>query len=223
MIDLYFWPTPNGHKITIFLEEVGLEYRIQPIDIYKNEQFTAEFLRIGPNNKMPVIVDSAPADGGLPLSIFESGAILEYLAEKTGKLLTRDTRGRFETLQWLYWQVGGLGPMLGQNHHFSHYAPERIPYATSRFINETQRLYRVLNERLAEREFIAGDYSIADIAAYPWIVRHERQGQKLEDYPNLMRWFESIAARPAVVRAYEKGQAVAVPEETKATLSGQGG
>nr|WP_067288239.1 glutathione binding-like protein [Marinobacterium profundum] len=209
MIDLYFWPTPNGHKITIFLEEAGLEYRIKPVNIYKDEQFAPEFLRIGPNNKMPVIVDNAPADGGLPLSIFESGAILEYLAEKTGELLATDLRGRLDALQWLYWQVGGLGPMLGQNHHFNHYAPERIPYATRRFINETKRLYSVLDERLAQRDFIAGDYSIADIAAYPWIVRHERQGQKLEDYPNLKGWFDRIAARPAVVRAYEKGQAVA--------------
>ncbi len=207
MIDLYYWTTPNGHKITIFLEEVGLAYNVIPINIGKGEQFQPEFLKISPNNRIPAIVDREPADGGEPISIFESGAILLYLASKTGKLIPTDVRGHAEVLQWLFWQMGGLGPMAGQNHHFSQYAPEKIPYAIDRYVNETGRLYAVLNKRLSDREFIAGDYSIADIASYPWIVPYERQNQKLENFPNLQRWFEAIKARPATIRAYEKAEA----------------
>jgi GSH-dependent disulfide-bond oxidoreductase len=207
MIDLYYWTTPNGHKITIFLEEVALPYSLIPINIGAGDQFKPEFLKISPNNRIPAIVDSEPADGGEPISIFESGAILEYLADKTGKLIPADNRGRAEVLQWLFWQMGGLGPMAGQNHHFSIYAPEKIPYAINRYVNETGRLYAVLDKRLSDREFIAGDYSIADIASYPWIVGYERQNQKLEDFPNLQRWFEAIKARPATIRAYEKAEA----------------
>ncbi|BAZ09507.1 glutathione S-transferase domain-containing protein [Calothrix sp. NIES-4071] len=207
MIDLYYWTTPNGHKITIFLEEVELPYNLIPVNIGKGEQFKPEFLEIAPNNRIPAIVDREPADGGEPISIFESGAILEYLADKTGKLIPADIRGRAEVLQWLFWQMGGLGPMAGQNHHFSLYAPEKIPYAVNRYVNETGRLYAVMDKRLSNREFLAGDYSIADIASYPWIVPYERQGQKLENFPNLQRWFEAIKGRPATIRAYEKAEA----------------
>ena len=202
MIDLYYWTTPNGHKITMFLEEAGLEYKIIPINISKGEQFDPAFLEIAPNNRIPAIVDHSPADGGNALSIFESGAILQYLAEKSGQFLSTALRQRTMTLQWLYWQMGGLGPMAGQNHHFGTYAPEKIPYAIQRYVNETNRLYGVLNKRLADHEFIADSYSIADMACYPWIVPHQRQSQKLEDFPNLKRWFETIAARPATKRAY---------------------
>ncbi len=225
MIDLYYWPTPNGHKITMFLEETGLPYEIKPIDIGRGAQFDPEFLKIAPNNRMPAIVDDEPADGGAPISVFESGAILQYLAEKTGQFLPSDLRGRTEVMQWLFWQMGGLGPMLGQNHHFKVYAPEPLPYAIDRYVNETTRLYNVLNRRLADREFVAGDYSIADMASYPWIVPHERQGQKLEDFPHLQRWFEAIRARPATVRAYEAGEKYrtreTVDEEAKKILFGQ--
>jgi GSH-dependent disulfide-bond oxidoreductase len=207
MIELYYWTTPNGHKITIFLEEVGLPYQIFPINIGTGDQFKPEFLKISPNNRIPAIVDREPADGGEPISVFESGAILQYLAEKTGKLIPSDTRGRIEVLQWLFWQMGGLGPMAGQNHHFSQYAPEKIQYAIDRYVNETGRLYAVLNKRLSDREFVAGnDYSIADIAAYPWIVPYKLQSQKLEDFPNLQRWFEAIKERPATIRAYQKAE-----------------
>jgi GST-like protein len=202
MIELSYWFTPNGHKITIFLEESETPYRIIPINIGKNDQFGAAFLKIAPNNKIPAIVDTEPADGGAPISLFESGAILQYLAEKTGKFLPADLRGRFEAMQWLYWQVGGLGPMAGQNHHFGLAAPEKIPYAIDRYVAETARLYGVLNKRLADREFIAGTYSIADMASYPWIVPHQRQQQNLDDFPHLKRWFQAIEARPAVRKAY---------------------
>ena len=202
MIDLYYWTTPNGHKITIALEELGLPYRIRPVNIGKGEQFEPAFLRISPNNRIPAIVDDAPADRNGPLSIFESGAILTYLAEKTGRLLPPDARGRFEVMQWLFWQVGGLGPMAGQNHHFVQYAPERIPYAIDRYVKETARLYRVMDTRLSDRPYLAGDYSIADIASYPWVVPYERQQMSLDDLPNLKRWFATIAKRPAVERAY---------------------
>jgi GST-like protein len=208
MIDLYYWPTPNGHKITIFLEETGTPYRIVPVNIGSGEQFKPEFLAISPNNRMPAIVDRAPADDGRPLSVFESGAILMYLAEKVGEFLPESPRHRAEVSQWLFWQMGGLGPMLGQNHHFSHHAPEKIPYAIDRYIKETNRLYYVADRRLADREFLAGDYSIADMAAYPWIVAYERQGQDLNDFPNLKRWFGKIRDRAAVVAAYEKGKAI---------------
>ncbi|WP_066963895.1 glutathione binding-like protein [Rhizorhabdus dicambivorans] len=203
MIDLYYWGTPNGHKITIFLEEAGLDYRVHIVDIGKGEQFEPDFLKIAPNNRIPAIVDDAPAGGGAPVSLFESGAILLYLAEKTGRFIPADIHGRADVLQWLFWQMGGLGPMAGQNHHFNIYAPEKIPYAIDRYVKETARLYGVLDRRLADRAFVAGDdYSIADMASYPWVVPHERQGQKLEDFPNLKRWFDAIAARPATQRAY---------------------
>lgn len=205
MIDLHYWPTPNGHKITIFLEETGLAYRIKPVDIGKGDQFKPEFLAISPNNRMPAIVDRAPADGGAPVALFESGAILVYLAEKTGRLLPADLHGRARTLQWLFWQVGGLGPMAGQNHHFAKYAPAKIPYAIERYRNETARLYGVMDRQLARTPYLAGEYSIADIAAYPWVVPHEDQGQDLHDFPHLKRWFEAIRSRPAVIRAYAAG------------------
>ncbi|MFC7396298.1 glutathione S-transferase N-terminal domain-containing protein [Chelatococcus sp. GCM10030263] len=225
MIDLYYWTTPNGHKITIFLEEAGLPYRIIPVNISKGDQFKPEFLAIAPNNRIPAIVDNEPSGGSKPVSLFESGAILLYLAEKTGHFVPSDLYGRAEVLQWLFWQMGGLGPMAGQNHHFRQYAPEKIPYAIDRYVNETNRLYGVMNKRLADRDFLAGDYSIADMAAYPWVVPHERQGQNLDDFPNLRRWFEAIRARPAVVRAYEKAQEIStnatVTEDSKSILFGQ--
>lgn len=225
MIDLHYWTTPNGHKISIALEELGLPYRIVPVNISQGEQFKPEFLHIAPNNRIPAIVDHDPADGGAPISIFESGAILEYLADKTGMLLPRSTRERFEALQWLYWQMAGLGPMAGQNHHFSGYAPERIPYAIDRYVKETGRLYGVLDRRLAGREYVAHDYSIADIACYPWIRVHERQSQKLEDFPNVARWYAALSDRPAVVRAYEIAAEIntvpTVTEEGRRHLFGQ--
>jgi GST-like protein len=223
MIDLYHWPTPNGHKITIFLEEAGLDYRLHPVDIRKGDQFKPEFLAISPNNRMPAIIDTAPADGGSPVSLFESGAILLYLAEKTGKFIPKDLRGRAEVLQWLFWQVGGLGPMAGQNGHFSNYAAEKIPYAIDRYVNETNRLYGVMNKRLADRPFLAGDYSIADMASYPWIVPHERHGQRLADFPHLQRWFEEIKARPAVAKVYAGVQSTYTPmtDEDRKVLFGQ--
>lgn len=225
MIELYYWPTPNGHKITIFLEEAALDYRIVPVNIGAGDQFKPEFLRFSPNNRMPAIIDLNPADGGEPISVFESGAILLYLAEKTGKFLPTDLRGRKTVTEWLFWQMGGLGPMAGQNHHFTQYAPEKIPYAIDRYVRETNRLYGVLDRRLAEHEFLAGEYSIADMACYPWIVPYERQQQNLEDFPHLRRWFESIQSRPAVVRAYEQGQDLSnrptVNEESRKILFGQ--
>jgi GST-like protein len=226
MIDLYYWTTPNGHKVTMFLEETGLPYKIVPVNIGAGDQFKSDFLAISPNNRMPAIIDHEPAGGGAPISIFESGAILLYLAEKTGKFIPAGLRGRVEVLQWLFWQMGGLGPMAGQNHHFSNYAPEKLPYAIDRYVNETNRLYGVLNKRLSDRPFVAGDYSIADMAAYPWIVPHERQGQKLEDFPHIKRWFEAIKARPATVWAYERGKEINTQpsvssEEARKILFGQ--
>jgi GST-like protein len=225
MIELSYWTTPNGHKITIFLEETETPYKIIPINISKGEQFGADFLAIAPNNRIPAILDTAPADGGAAISVFESGAILEYLADKTGKFMPTEPRGRFEVLQWLYWQMAGLGPMAGQNHHFVQYAPEKIRYAMERYIKETNRLYGVLNKRLADREFLAGEYSIADMASYPWIVPHERQQQNLDDFPHLKRWFNTIAVRPAVVRAYALAKQVndqpTVSAESRAHLFGQ--
>jgi GSH-dependent disulfide-bond oxidoreductase len=213
MIHLYYWTTPNGHKITIYLEETTLPYSIKPINI-------------SPNNRIPAIVDDQPGDGGAPLSIFESGAILQYLAEKTGQFLPKDLRGRAETMQWLFWQMGGLGPMLGQNHHFSGYAPEKIPYAIERYRKETERLYGVLDDRLADREFIAGGYSIADMAAFPWIVPHQRQEQDLDGFPHVKRWFEAVGRRAAVQRAYDIAKTVntatGMSESAKSILFGQG-
>jgi GST-like protein len=226
MIDLHYWTTPNGHKITIFLEEAGLPYRILPVNISKGDQFKPDFLAISPNNRIPAIVDHEPVGGGAPISVFESGAILLYLAEKTGRFLPAEPQGRVEVTQWLFWQMAGLGPMAGQNHHFSGYAPENLPYAINRYVNETNRLYGVLNKRLADRPFIAGTYSIADMASYPWIVPHKNQGQSLEDFPHLKRWFESIKSRPAVIRAYEKAKGInsqptVMTEESKRVLFGQ--
>ncbi len=226
MIDLYYWPTPNGHKITIFLEEAELPYTIHPINIGKGDQFQPAFLQISPNNRIPAMIDQHPSDGGPPISVFESGAILQYLAEKTGAFLPSTVRGRVEVMQWLFWQMGGLGPMLGQNHHFVQYAPEPIPYAINRYVKETERLYGVLDQQLSDRDYIAGDYSIADMAAYPWIVPHERQQITLADFPQVKRWFESIQRRPAVERAYAKAEAIkaetAMTAESKAILFGQG-
>jgi GST-like protein len=227
MIELYYWTTPNAHKLTIFLEETGTPYKIIPVNIGKGEQFKSDLLAVSPNNRIPAIIDRAPADGGAPIPVFESGAMLLYLAEKTGRFLSRDTRARIDALQWLFWQMGNLGPMAGQNNHFSNYAVEKIPYAMDRYRNEVNRLYGVLNKRLADRPFVAGDYSIADMAIYPWIVPYERQGQKLTDFPNLKRWFESVRARPAVERAYAKAKeinpgmgGIRTPEE-RAILFGQ--
>ena len=225
MIDLYYWTTPNGHKVTMFLEETGMAHRIVPINIGKGEQFAPDFLGIAPNNRIPAIVDHQPADGGAPLALFESGAILLYLADKIGRFIAPDLRGRNETIQWLFWQMGGLGPMAGQNHHFTQYAPEKIPYAIERYVKETARLYAVLNKRLADREFIAGNYSIADMASYPWIVPHEKQGQNLDDFPHLKRWFAAIRERPATQRAYalakEINPAPVMTEDAKRVLFGQ--
>ena len=227
MIDLYYWTTPNGHKITLYLEEARLPYRLHGINISKGEQFSPDFLKISPNNKIPAIVDHAPADGGKPLSVFESGAILLYLAGKTGKFIPKTLRGQVVALEWLMWQMGGLGPMLGQNHHFQHYAPEKIPYAIDRYVKETNRLYGVLDKRLAGRAFIVGkDYSIADMAAYPWIIP-ERQGQDLADFPNLARWHAAIKARPGTVRAYARAKEInpaprgPVTDEQRKILFGQ--
>ena len=227
MIDLHYWTTPNGHKITIFLEEAALAYKVIAVNIGKGEQFTPGFLQIAPNNRIPAIVDQAPADGGAPISLFESGAILVYLAEKTGKFMAGDVRGRAETLQWLFWQMGGLGPMAGQNHHFVQYAPEKIPYAMDRYVKETARLYAVLDKHLSDgREFIAGaEYSISDMACYPWVVLYEWQSQKIEHTPHVAAWFERIKHRAATERAYARAAEVStapvVDEESRKVLFGQ--
>ena len=202
MIDLYYWPTPNGHKITMFLEETGLPYTIHPVNIGTGDQFKPEFLAFSPNNRMPAMIDRAPADGGEPVKIFESGAILIYLAEKTGKFLPSDLRKRFDVIQWLMWQMGGLGPMLGQVHHFVKYNAGKAPYAEERFSKEARRLYGVMNRRLAEAPYLGGDYSIADMACWPWISRFEWQGIDLNEFPNVKRWYVDIAGRPAVQRGY---------------------
>jgi GST-like protein len=198
MIDLYTWTTPNGRKASIMLEEVGLPYRVHAIDISKGDQFKPEFVAINPNSKIPAIVDEDGPGGSLP--VFESGAILIYLAEKTGRLIGSGPRSRIEAIEWLMFQMGGIGPMFGQTHHFRRFAPEPVPYAIERYTKETQRLYGVLDKRLGEAEYLAGDYSIADIATYPWTARHEWQGVTLSDYPNVQRWYEAIGARPAVQR-----------------------
>jgi GST-like protein len=211
MIDVYYWPTPNGHKVTMFLEETQTPYRLVPVNIGRGEQFKPEFLRISPNNRIPSIVDNTPAEGDSPVSLFESCAILLYLAEKTRQLIPLDLRGRAEALQWLFWQAAGLGPMAGQNHHFSQYAPEKLPYAIERYVKETSRLYAVLDKRLEDREFITGAYSIADIASYPWVVPYERQDQNLDDFPNLKRWFLAIKNRPSTARAYARAAEVNPP------------
>ncbi|HTR58421.1 MAG TPA: glutathione S-transferase N-terminal domain-containing protein [Casimicrobiaceae bacterium] len=226
MIDLYYWTTPNGHKMTMFLEEAGLPYTIHPVNIGKGEQFDPAFLKISPNNRIPAIVDRAPKDDGAPIAMFESGAILLYLADKIGRFIPGEFRARLDCIQWLFWQMANLGPMAGQNHHFGLYAPEKIPYAIDRYVRETGRLYAVLNKRLAEREFIVDEYTIADIASYPWI-RPERQQQNIDDFPHLKRWLQAIKARPATVRAYAKAKqinpspAVAQSEAEKKVLFGQ--
>ena len=226
MIDLYYWTTPNGHKVTLFLEETGLDYTIKPIHIGKGEQFAPEFLRIAPNNRIPAIVDQNPADGGEAISIFESGAILLYLADKTGQFIPQDLRGRNQCLQWLFWQMGGLGPMAGQNHHFVQHAPEQLPYAIDRYVKETSRLYGVMNKQLSDgRPYLCGDYSIADMACYPWVVPHERQRQNLQDFPALAQWFDRIANRPATVRAYARAKEInaapTVDAQSRHVLFGQ--
>ena len=226
MIDLYYWPTPNGHKITLFLEEAGLDYSIHPIDIGKGEQFAPEFLAFSPNNRMPAIIDRAPSDGGEPVTVFESGAILLYLAHKTGRFGGATPRAHVEVLEWLMWQMGGLGPMLGQNHHFTRYAPEKVPYAIDRYVKETNRLYGVLDRRLRGREFIVGDeYTVADMACFPWILP-EAQGQDMDRFPDLARWHAAVKARPATERAYAKGKEIQpapapMSDEQKKVLFGQ--
>jgi GST-like protein len=212
MIDLYFWATPNGKKISVALEELGLPYKVFPINIGRGDQFKPEFLAISPNNRIPAIVDHEPAGGGAPISVFESGAILIYLAEKTGKLLPRDVRARTEVLEWLMWQMGGVGPMFGQANHFAVYAPEKLPYAIDRYLNETRRLLRVLDTRLTGRDHVAGDYSIADIAAFPWVVAaRDRLIKDDFNFPNVTRWLDAILARPAVAR----GMAIASEARTE--------
>ncbi len=204
MIDLYYAPTPNGLKLKLFMAETGLPHRVVPVSLSKGEQFLPEFLAIAPNNRIPALVDHAPADGAEPVSLFESGAMLLYLADKTGQLIPADLRGRNAAIQWLFWQMAGLGPMAGQNGYFNVYAPEKVPFAIARYEKETARLYGVMDRRLADRAFLAGDaYGIADIACYPWIVPHRAHGQDLGDFPNLSRWFETVAARPATIRAYD--------------------
>jgi len=202
MIDLYSWATPNGHKVHIMLEECALPYRVHPIDIGAGDQFSREFLAISPNNKIPALVDSDGPDGR-PISMFESGAILIYLASKTGRLLPEGVRERYVALQWLMFQVGHVGPMLGQAHHFRQYAPERIEYAVDRYTREAARLYGVMDLRLAEVPYFAGTYSVADIALYPWTRSHENQGIDLAQFPNVRRWQQAITARPAVQRGLE--------------------
>lgn len=219
MIILHFFPSPNGLKVAIALEEMGLEYRVQAVDILRGEQFDPRFLSISPNNKIPAIVDEEAMGG--PLAIFESGAILLYLAEKSGRFLPSDPHGRMAVLQWLFWQVGGLGPMAGQAHHFRAFAAEVVPYGVERYTNEVNRLYGVLERQLGEREYIAGDYSIADMACWPWVVPHERQGQRLECFPNVKRWFEAVRARPAIERACALGQERMADAEAQQYLYGQ--
>jgi GST-like protein len=224
MIDLYYWPTPNGWKISIALEEMGLPYAVKPVNIGRGEQFEPAFLAISPNNRMPAIVDHDPPGGGAPVSVFESGAILLYLGEKTGRFLPADLRGRYAVVQWLMWQMGGLGPMLGQNHHFRGYAPEKIAYAIDRYTNEAHRLYGVLDRQLAGGEYVCGDYSIADMACWPWIVPHERQGIALADFPNVSRWHETMKARPGVQRGFEVMREIRgaqMDDQAKKVLFGQ--
>jgi GSH-dependent disulfide-bond oxidoreductase len=212
-IELYYWPTPNGEKITIFLEEAGFPYNLMPVDITAGEQFDEEFLRISPNNKMPAIVDSEGPNGE-PISVFESGAILIYLAEKTGRFMPSSPRQRYRAVEWLMFQVSSVGPMLGQAHHFRGYAPEEIPYAIDRYTNEAARLYKVMDRHLSEVEhFVGEEYLIVDMAIYPWVASHKKQGQKIEDFPNLRRWYEAIGKRPAVRRAMEVGEKLRRPIE----------
>ncbi|HKF27862.1 MAG TPA: glutathione S-transferase N-terminal domain-containing protein [Candidatus Binataceae bacterium] len=201
MIDVYFWPTPNGYKVTVMLEELGLKYNIVPVNIGKGDQFKPEFLKISPNNRMPAIIDPE-GPGGKPFAVFESGAILMYLAEKYGRLMPTEIRGKYEVIQWLMFQMASVGPMLGQAHHFRLYAPEKLQYAIDRYTNEARRIYNVIDKRLGEAAYLAGEYSIADIAVYPWLVPHNMQGQNLDDTPNLKRWYEEMRSRPAVQRGF---------------------
>jgi GST-like protein len=226
MIDLHYWPTPNGHKITLFLEETELPYRLVPVNIGTGEQFRPEFLAISPNNRMPAIVDRAPVDGGEPVPVFESGAILLYLAEKTGRFIARDVRGRKSTLEWLFWQMAGLGPMTGQYGHFHVYAPEPVPYARDRYLREAQRLLRVLDTRLKDRAFLVDDdYSIADMACYPWISPYAKAPLDLAPFAEVQRWHAAIRARPATARAYARAKEFNRPtelsEEQRRILFGQ--
>ena len=234
MIDLHYWPTPNGHKITLMLEELAeagqaLEYNMKPVNIGAGDQFKPDYLAISPNNKMPAIVDHAPADGGAPLSVFESGAILLYLADRTGRFIPSDLRGRPTTLEWLFWQMGGLGPMTGQMGHFHVYAPEKIAYAMDRYRNEVARLLGVLDKRLASHAFLAGDdYSIADMASYPWIDVYPGMTPDFSTLPNVKRWYDAIKSRPATARAYAWGARVnpkvgqPMSDEARKHLFGQG-
>ncbi|WP_430392377.1 glutathione S-transferase N-terminal domain-containing protein [Dyella sp. 20L07] len=227
MIELYFAATPNGLKARLFMEEAGLPYELHTVSLSKGEQFAPAFLAISPNNKIPAIVDHAPEGGGAPVTMFESGAILLYLAEKIGRFIPKDVHGRAEVLQWLFWQMAGLGPMAGQIGHFNVYAPEKVPYAIDRYTRETARLYGVLNHRLADREFIAGEFSIADIACYPWIVPHQAHGQTLSDFPHLERWFVAISQRPATQRTYAGVENAYAPKQNlsddeRRVLFGQG-
>ena len=223
-IELYYWPTPNGWKVTIMLEELGVPYEVKYVNIGKGEQFEPSFLKIAPNNRMPAIIDPE-GPGGEPLSIFESGAILQYLGRKFGKFYPAEERARVDVEQWLFWQVGGLGPMAGQAHHFRNYAPEKVPYAIKRYTDEVNRLYGVMNKRLADREFLAGDYSIADMASVGWTRSYKNQGQEIEDFPHLKRWFDALHARPAVERAIAVGQErrnnLADDKEAQKVLFGQ--
>ena len=204
-IELYYWPTPNGWKITIMLEELGVPYEVCYVNIGKGDQFKPEFLAFSPNNRMPAIIDSE-GPGGQPISVFESGAILQYLGRKFGKFYPQDERGRVEVEEWLFWQVGGLGPMAGQAHHFRQYAPEKIEYGINRYTNEVNRLYGVMNKRLEDHEYLAGEYSIADMACIGWVIPHERQGQNLDDFPSLNRWYQAVKTRPAVIRGIDVGK-----------------
>lgn len=222
-IDVHYWPTPNGWKITIMLEELGVPYNIIPVNIGTGEQFKPGFLKISPNNRMPAIVDPEPLGGGAPLAIFESGAILEYLAEKYGKFMPKDTRGKYDVLQWLYWQMANLGPNSGQANHFRNYAADKITYGIDRYTNEVNRLYGVMNIQLADHEFLAGDYSIADMASWPWVILYERMGQDLNEFPHLKRWVDTMGARPTVIKGKAVGQEIRaeMSEEAKKVLFGQ--
>ncbi|MBB5049861.1 GST-like protein [Rhodopseudomonas rhenobacensis] len=216
MIELYYAPTPNGWKISIMLEECGLPYELHPMQLGRGDQHQPEYLKLSPNGRMPAIVDRDPIGGGEPLAMFESGAILIYLAEKSGRFMPQDTRARFEVLQWLMWQMGGLGPMLGQNGHFLLYAPEKIAYAIDRYTREAKRLYGVLDTQLAARDYIAGDYSIADIACFPWIMTHKAQGLSLDDYPNVKRWYATLRARPKLQAGLALGKQETQPMDQQA-------
>lgn len=225
-IDLYYWPTPNGWKVTIMLEEIGAPYNVIPVNIGRGDQFRPDFLKIAPNNRMPAIVDPEPMGGGEPLSIFESGAILMYLAEKSGQFLPTEPHARYDVMQWAMWQMGGLGPMAGQCHHFRNYASDPIDYAINRYTDEVNRLYGVMNQRLADRDYLAGEYSIADMLSWPWAILWERQGQDIDEFPNLKAWLDRVGSRPAVIKGKAVGEELrqnqpAMDEEAKKILFGQ--